>query len=94
MPQPGIDAGDTLVHQAVRWPMNWREVKIWSPPNALARVAMARRPDACFDFVRHGIARELRALYSKVLSEAIPDGMAELLKQLDQPTESGQYNDK
>jgi len=46
---------------------------------------MAMRPDADSDFVRSGIARELRALYSRILSEAIPENMADLLKRLDQP---------
>ena len=36
--------------------------------------------------VRTGIGAELRALHSDVLRE-VPDRMAELLKQLDQPTE-------
>ena len=37
--------------------------------------------------VRTGIGAELRALHSDVLREEVPDRMAELLKQLDQPTE-------
>jgi Anti-sigma factor NepR len=34
--------------------------------------------------VRTGIGAELRTLHSDVLREEVPDGMAELLKQLDQ----------
>ena len=34
--------------------------------------------------VRTGVGAELRTLYSYVLREEVPDGMAELLKQLDQ----------
>jgi Anti-sigma factor NepR len=33
-----------------------------------------------------GIGVELRKLFTNVLSEPIPDGMAELLGQLDRPT--------
>jgi hypothetical protein len=36
------------------------------------------------------IGAELRRLHSDVLREPIPDRMAELLRQLDQPTESSQ----
>jgi aminoglycoside phosphotransferase len=39
------------------------------------------------------IGAELRTLHSDVLSEPIPDRMAELLKQLDQPMESNQGTD-
>jgi hypothetical protein len=49
---------------------------------------MAMRPDALY-FVRTGIGRELRALYSDVLSEALPERVAELLKQFDPPAENG-----
>jgi anti-sigma factor NepR-like protein len=42
-------------------------------------------PSADLKAVRTGIGAELRTLFSDVLSEPIPDGMAELLKQLDQP---------
>jgi anti-sigma factor NepR-like protein len=34
--------------------------------------------------VRTGIGAELRTLHSDVLREEVPDGMAELLRQLDQ----------
>jgi hypothetical protein len=50
---------------------------------------MVTRPDAPFDFVRAGIGSALRTLHSDVLSEAIPGEMAELLRQLDRPPESG-----
>jgi len=55
---------------------------------------MARRPNAGLDFVRAGIASELRALYSDIVREAIPESMADLLKQLDQPPPSDRDNDK
>ena len=40
------------------------------------------------------IGAELRRLHSDVLREPIPDRMAELLRQLNQPPESGDDNDK
>ncbi len=54
-------------------------------------VGMGRRPKPRFDFeaVRTAIGAALRTHYSEVLREPIPDRMAELLKQLDQPPESG-----
>jgi hypothetical protein len=39
--------------------------------------------------VRTAIGGELRRLYSDVLREEIPDGIAELLKRLDQLKEAG-----
>jgi hypothetical protein len=62
--------------------------------NETALVTMRMRPDAGFYFVRTGIGRALRTLYSDVLSEAIPERMAELLKQIDQPAKDGQDADK
>jgi hypothetical protein len=46
------------------------------------------RPNAsaALKAVRTGIGTALRTLLSDVLNEPIPDEMAELLKQLDQPT--------
>jgi hypothetical protein len=44
------------------------------------------RPNVDFKAVRAGIGAELRVLHSCMLRE-VPDRMAELLKQLDQPTE-------
>jgi hypothetical protein len=44
---------------------------------------MPRRFDAGFDFVCAGIGSALRTLHSDLLSEAIPDEMEELLRQLD-----------
>jgi hypothetical protein len=38
--------------------------------------------------VRTAIGTELRSLCSDVLHEKIPDGMAKLIKQLDQPMET------
>jgi Anti-sigma factor NepR len=54
----------------------------------MALVGMARRPNASADLkaVCTGIGAELRKLLSNVLHEPIPEGMAELLRQLDQPT--------
>jgi Anti-sigma factor NepR len=55
---------------------------------------MVRRPNADLEFVRVSIGRELSALYYGIVSEAIPESMTDLLKQLDQPTESDRDNDK
>ena len=48
------------------------------------------RPDAGFDLkaVRTGIGAALRTLHSDVLREEVPDRIAELLGQLNRPTES------
>jgi hypothetical protein len=43
--------------------------------------------------VRTAIAEELKRLYSSILREPIPDRMAELLRQLDQPLQEDQNND-
>jgi hypothetical protein len=56
--------------------------------NGEARVAMAKRSSADLDFVRAGIARELQALYSDLMSEATPESIADMLKRLDPPMES------
>ena len=47
------------------------------------------RLDAGFDLkaVRTGIGAALRTLHCDVLREEVPDRIAELLRQLDQPTE-------
>jgi hypothetical protein len=47
------------------------------------------RPDAGLDLkaVRTGIGAALRMLHCGVLREEVPDRIAELLRQLDQPTE-------
>jgi hypothetical protein len=54
----------------------------------MALVGMARQPNAHADLkaLRAGIGAELRKFLIDVLREPIPDEMAELLKQLDQPT--------
>jgi hypothetical protein len=56
-----------------------------------SRLVGMERP-AGFDLkaVLTAIGAELRRLHSDVLREPIPDRMAELLRQLDQPTESSQ----
>jgi hypothetical protein len=53
---------------------------------------MARGSNATADLkaVRAEIGKELQTHLSRVLRDPIPDGMVELLKQLDQPTNSGQ----
>jgi hypothetical protein len=43
--------------------------------------------------VRAAIAAELRRLHSDLLQEPIPKRMAELLKQLDQPTQRDEDSD-
>jgi hypothetical protein len=46
------------------------------------------QPNADLKAVRTGIGAELRTLHSGVLRTEVSDRMAELLKQLVQPTES------
>jgi hypothetical protein len=54
--------------------------------HVLALVGMARDlMSADLNAVRSAIGTELRKLYSDVLRGEIPDRMAELIKQLDQP---------
>ncbi len=55
---------------------------------------MARRPSADLEFVRVGIGKGLRALYSDIMSEAIPENLTDLLKQLGQPTDNNSGDDK
>jgi hypothetical protein len=56
---------------------------------------MAHRPSPTLklEAVRTAIAAELRRLHSDMLQEPIPQRMAELLRQLDQPTKSGENGD-
>jgi Anti-sigma factor NepR len=56
---------------------------------------MARRPNAlsAFKAARIAIGAELGRLFSDVLREPIPDGMAELLRQSDKPIENGRHAD-
>jgi hypothetical protein len=56
---------------------------------------MGRRPRAVSDFeaVRTAIGTALRSLHSNVLNEPLPDRIAELLRQLDRPSESNQDAD-
>jgi Anti-sigma factor NepR len=55
-----------------------------SPASGMALVGMGRRPRAGsqFDSVRAGIGSALRSLHSDMLREPLPDGIAELLRQL------------
>jgi Anti-sigma factor NepR len=55
------------------------------PANRMTQVAMGRRPRAEPDFeaARTAIGMALRSLYSDVLSEPLPEKIAELLRQLD-----------
>jgi hypothetical protein len=55
---------------------------------------MARRPNADLEFVRAGIGKGLRALYSDIVSEAIPENLTDLLKRLDQPKNSNLGDDE
>ena len=66
-----------------------------APRNQARLATMGRRPKGrlALELVRIAISAELRRLYSTVLSEPIPDRMAELLRQLDQPPEEGQNTD-
>jgi hypothetical protein len=56
---------------------------------------MARRPNArlAFEVVRAAVGAELKRLFSEILQEPIPEEMAELLRQLDQPPDGGQHTD-
>ena len=57
--------------------------------HGLALVGMARDlAPADLNAVRTAIGAELRKIHSNVLHEEIPDRMAELIKQLDQPNGS------
>ena len=57
-----------------------------NPASGMTLVGMGRRPRAGsqFDSVRAGIGSALRSLHSDVLREPLPDGIAELLRQLDE----------
>jgi hypothetical protein len=66
--------------------MTGESAVIPNPVNETAYVNMATRSDALY-FVCTGIGKELRTLHANLLSEQIPERMAEVLKQLDQPTE-------
>ena len=57
---------------------------------------VGRERHAGFDLkaVLTAIGAELRQLHSDVLHEPLPDRIAELLRQLDQPPESGQGADE
>jgi len=56
------------------------------PRKRMTLVGMGRRPKRVlsFDSVRAGIGSALRSLHSDVLREPLPDGIAELLRQLDE----------
>jgi hypothetical protein len=59
----------------------------------IALVGMERHAGFDLKAVLTAIGAELRRLHSDVLSEPIPERMAELLRQLDQPTQSSQDTD-
>ncbi len=59
----------------------------------IALVGMERRAGFDLKAVLTAIGAELRQLHSDVLREPIPDRMAALLKQLDEPMESSQDTD-
>jgi hypothetical protein len=65
----------------IRW-SNRRESGRW--------VAMARPPKARLEFeaLRNATGAELKKRFSNVLSEPIPEAMAELVARLDQPQET------
>jgi hypothetical protein len=73
--------------------MNYQGAGI--PANGMVLVGMGRGPRARshFDSVRAGIGSALRSLHSDVLREPLPDRIAQLLRQLDQPTESSRDTD-
>ena len=66
-----------------------------NPVKKMTLVGMAGRRNAILDLeaTRTAIGAALRTLYRDLLREPIPDRMADLLRQLDQPTESGQDTD-
>ena len=66
-----------------------------NPASGMVLVGMGRRPraDSNFEAVRAAIGTALRSLHSDVLREPLPDRIAELLRQLDQPTESSRDTD-
>ena len=57
----------------------------WNPATATTLVGMGRTDD--FKAMRTTIGVEERKLLSEVLDQPLPAEMADLLKQLDQPTE-------
>jgi len=62
---------------------------LWNRQNVMAFAGMAPRFNASADLlmaVRTGVATELRTLLSEILRKPIPNGMAESLARLDQPT--------
>jgi hypothetical protein len=62
--------------------------------NPARQVAMVRRPNArlAFEAVRTAVGAELKRLFSNVLQEPLPEEMAELSRQLDQPPPEGGQN--
>jgi tripartite-type tricarboxylate transporter receptor subunit TctC len=60
-----------------------------NPTGKMALVGMETPPNAASDWaVRISIGAELRTLHAELLREGVPDRMAELLRQLDQLTDS------
>jgi hypothetical protein len=70
-----------------------RPATISTQAQEIALVGTERHAGFDLKAVLTAIGAELRRLHSDVLREPIPDRMAELLKQLDQPTESSQDTD-
>ena len=66
-----------------------------NPASGMVLVGMGRRPraDSNFEAVRAAIGTALRSFHSDVLREPLPDRIAELIRQLDQPTESSRDTD-
>jgi hypothetical protein len=59
----------------------------WNPATVTTLVGMGRTPTDDFKAMRTTIGVEERKLLSEVLRQPLPAEMADLLKQLDQPTE-------
>ena len=66
-----------------------------NPADAMTALGRGGRPNASshFEAVRIAIGAALRAHYSEVLREPLPERMVELLRQLDQATGRGQVSD-
>jgi hypothetical protein len=65
----------------------------WNPATGTTLVRMGRTPTDDFKAMRTTIGAEERKLLSEVLDQPLPAEMADLLKQLDQPTEGSNAAD-